>query len=328
MSRPALLGALASRKSPWARIEKSTLYTLGSIALVLVVGSLFTLFTQGTLSFFNPLYILQQMQVASFLGTAATGMMVVILLGHIDLSIPWVITTSAMMATAVGGWAALPVGLAVGALAGFINGLGVAFLRVPSMIFTLGMNTVLQGLMVVFTGGFAPRSEAPHWMEVLAVGKALAVPNPLFVWVAVGLGARFLLTRTALGRYIYAIGNQEQAVYLSGVSTRWVLVAGFVASGVCAAITGMLLAGFSHRAYQAMGDGYLMSAVAAVVIGGTNILGGRGTVLGTVLGTILIVLLQSVLSVMQMPDAGRQVIYGGVIIAMLLVYGREQRHGQ
>ena len=136
----------------------------------------------------------------------------------------------------------------------------------------------------------------------------------------------FLLTKTALGRYIYAVGNQEQAVFLSGVRTQWVLVGGFVASGVCAAVTGMLLAGYSHKAYQAMGDGYLMSAIAAVVIGGTNIMGGRGTYLGTVLGTILIVLLQSVLSIMQMPDAGRQIIYGGVIIAMLLVYGRQEGH--
>jgi len=318
---------MLSMKGRLGRMERSTTYALASIALILVVGSMATLYTEGTLSFLNPLYILRQMQIASLLGTAATGMMIVILLGHIDLSVPWIIATSAMLGTAVGGWWALPVGLAVGAFAGLLNGLGVAFLRVPSMIFTLGMNTVLQGLMVVFTGGFAPRSEAPHWMEILAVGSTLAIPNSVFVWIAVGALAQFLLTRTAMGRYIYAVGNQEQAVYLSGIRTQWVLVGSFVASGVCSAVTGMLLAGFSHKAYQAMGDSYLMSAVAAVVIGGTNIMGGRGTYLGTVLGTILIVLLQSVLSVMQMPDAGRQIIYGGVIIAMLLVYGRQERHG-
>ena len=310
-----------------AATERATWYTLGSIAAVLVVGSIFTLVTQGSLSFLNPVYILQQMRIASFLGIAATGAMIVILLGQIDLSLPWLITTSAMLSVALGGWWALPVGILIGGLAGLINGLGVAFLRVPSMIFTLGMNTVLQGLMVVFTGGFAPRSEAPHWMEVLAIGKTLAIPNSLFVWVVVGGLAVFLLTRTALGRYIYAVGNQERAVFLSGVRTPWVVVAGFVVSGVCSGITGMLLAGFSHKAYQAMGDGYMMSSVAAVVIGGTNIMGGRGTYLGTVLGTILIVLLQSVLSVMQMPDAGRQIIYGGIIIAMLLVYGRQVESG-
>jgi ribose transport system permease protein len=309
-----------------AAMDRATWYTVGSIIVVLVAGSIFTLVTQGSLSFLNPLYILQQLRIASFLGIAATGAMVVILLGQIDLSLPWLISTSAMLSVALGGWLALPAGILIGALAGLINGLGVAFLRVPSMIFTLGMNTVLQGLMVVFTGGFAPRSEAPPWMEVLAIGKTLAIPNSLFVWIVVGALTVFLLNRTALGRYIYAVGNQERAVFLSGVRTPWVVVAGFVVSGVCSGITGMLLAGFSHKAYQAMGDGYMMSSVAAVVIGGTNIMGGRGTYLGTVLGTILIVLLQSVLSVMQMPDAGRQVIYGGIIIAMLLVYGRQSQN--
>jgi ribose transport system permease protein len=305
-------------------LDRPTLYTLLSIALVLVLGSIATLVTQGTLGFLSPGYILQQLRIAAFLGVAASGMMIVILLGQIDLSLPWVLSSSAMLAAGVGGWKALPCALAVGAVAGLFNGLGVAFLRVPSMIFTLGTNAVLQGLMVVYTGGFAPRSEAPRWMEILAVGDTLAIPNPVFVWLLVGAGAAFVLKKTTLGRYIYAVGNREQAVYLSGVRTYLVLLAGFVLSGVCAALTGLLLVGFSHKAYQGMGNEYLLPAIAAVVIGGTNIMGGRGTVLGTVLGTILIVLLQSMLSVLQMPEGGRQIIYGAVIIAMLLVYGREQ----
>jgi ribose transport system permease protein len=95
--------------------------------------------------------------------------------------------------------------------------------------------------------------------------------------------------------------------------------------GLCSALAGVLLAGYSTKAYQGMGDAYLLPAIAAVVIGGTNILGGQGRYLGTVVGAILITLLSSVLSVMQMPEAGRQVIYGAVIIGMLLVYGRSQK---
>ena len=308
------------------KVEKSVWYTLAAIGLILVVGSVYTLSTDGTLSFLMPSYLLQQLKIASFLGVAATGMMLVILLGHIDLSLPWVIAASAMLATALGGWMALPYGLCIGAFVGLLNGLGVAYLRVPSMIFTLGMNTVLKGLMVVFTGGFAPRSEAPHWMEVLAVGDTFGIPHSLFAWMAVGAVAVLILTRTPLGRYIYAVGNQEQAVFLSGVRTQWVIVGAFVLCGTFAAVTGMMLAGFSHKAYQAMGDEYLMPAIAAVIIGGTNILGGRGTYMGTVLGTVTIVLLSNMLSVMQMPEAGRQIIYGTVIIGMLLVYGRQEEH--
>ena len=123
------------------------------------------------------------------------------------------------------------------------------------------------------------------------------------------------------GRYVYAIGNREAAAYLSGVPTRAVLVAAFALCGLCAGLAGVLLAGYSTKAYQGMGDAYLLPSIAAVVIGGTHILGGRGRYAGTVVGTILITLLSSVLSVMQMPEAGRQIIYGLVIIAMLLAYG-------
>jgi ribose transport system permease protein len=297
------------------------------VLVILALGSAYTLATQGSLAFLTPVYLLQQLQVASFLGVVAAGMMVVILLGHIDLSVPWTLAAAAMMATAAGGAAALPVGLGVGLAVGLLNGVGVAYLRVPSMIFTLGVNAMLRGLMVMHTGGFAPQTHATELMTWLATGRVLGLPMALLVWALLSLGMVFLLRRTLFGRYVYAIGNREAAAYLSGVPTRAVLVGAFVLCSVCAALAGVLLAGYSTKAYQGMGDAYLLPAIAAVVIGGTHILGGRGRYAGTVVGTILITLLSSVLSVMQMPEAGRQVIYGLVIIAMLLAYARGQRVG-
>jgi ribose transport system permease protein len=132
----------------------------------------------------------------------------------------------------------------------------------------------------------------------------------------------FLLRRAALGRAIYGIGNSERAAYLSGLPTRRVVLTVFAISGGLAAFGGVLLAGYASKAAQAMGDSYLLPSIAAVVLGGTSILGGRGSYLGTVAGVILITLLQSILSVMQMPEAGRQIIYGVVIVVMLLLYGR------
>ena len=134
-----------------------------------------------------------------------------------------------------------------------------------------------------------------------------------------------ILQRTVLGRFIYALGNKELAAYLAGVNTKGVTVICFALCGLTSGLAGVLLAGYSQKAYQGMGDAYLLPAIAAVVIGGTNILGGRGRYLGTLVGVILIVLLNSVLSIMEMPEAGRQVIYGGVIILMLLVYGRSEQ---
>ena len=275
-------------------------------------------------------YLLTQLQVASFLALMSTGMMLVILLGQIDLSLPWIITVGGMMSTAAAGWGpwghvvAMPVGILCGVVFGMINGIGVAYLRVPSMIFTLGINAVAQGFMIVRTGGAAPQDMAPDSMHDLATGRFVfgLIPNPVWVWVAIGLVTVFLLRRTVFGRAIYAIGNREMAAYLSGISTQRVVFAVFAISGGLAAFAGTLLAGYSTKAYQGMGDPYLLPAIAAVVLGGTSILGGRGTYLGTVAGVILITLLQSILSVIQIEEAFRQLIYGTVIVAMLLLYGR------
>jgi ribose transport system permease protein len=307
------------------RIDPVVLAAFGCIIALLFVGSLYSS------NFLSPDYLLQQLQVASFLGIIAAGLMLVILLGQIDLSIPWVVTIGGMMSTAAAGWGqvgntlAIPFGIACGLCIGLVNGIGVAYLRVPSMIFTLGTNAIAQGLMVVHTSGFAPQERSTATMHLIAVGRSVfGVPNALWVWAVVGLVVVVLLSRTIFGRRVYAIGNRESAVYLSGVDTRRVVIGCFAISGSCSALSGVLLAGYSTHAYQAMGDPYLLPAIAAVVLGGTSILGGRGTFLGTIAGVILITLLQSILSVVQVPEAGRQIIYGFVIVSMLLLYGRER----
>jgi ribose transport system permease protein len=307
------------------RIDPIVIAVSGCIIALLFVGSFYSS------NFLSPEYLLQQLQVASFLGIIASGLMLIILLGQIDLSIPWVVTIGGMMSTTAGGWGqmgtalAIPFGIMCGLCVGLVNGVGVAYLRVPSMIFTLSTNVLAQGLMIVHTSGYAPQDRATATMHLIAVGRSLfGIPNALWVWGAVALIVIILLTRTVLGRRIYAIGNRESAAYLSGVDTRQVILICFAISGSCSALSGVLLAGYSTHAYQAMGDTYLLPAIAAVVLGGTRILGGRGTFLGTIAGVILITLLQSILSVVQMPEAGRQVIYGIVIISMLLVYGRER----
>ncbi len=279
------------------RIDPAIAWAFGCIVLVLLVGSLYSS------SFLSPQYLLQQLKVASFLGVIATGAMIVILLGQIDLSVPWVVAVGGMMATAATGWGpvgevlAIPVGVGSGIALGLISGIGVAFLRIPSMVVTLAMNAVAQGLMIVHTGGFSPQDASSQAMRFIATGETvLGIPNAVLVWAVVGVAAVFLLTRTTFGRTVYAIGNRER------------------------------LAGYASKAAQAMGDPYLLPAIAAVVLGGTSILGGRGNYLGTVAGVILITLLQSILSVMQMPEFGRHVTYGVVIVAMLLIYGRGRRY--
>ncbi|MGE3830876.1 MAG: ABC transporter permease [Parvibaculaceae bacterium] len=308
------------------RVDPAAAAAFVCIIVLLLLGSIYST------NFLSPAYLLQQLKVASFLGVIATGMFLVILLGQIDLSVPWVVSVGGMMAasaTAYGAYGeviAIPFGIFCGLMLGLLNGIGIAYLRIPSMIFTLGVNAVAQGLMVVHTGGFAPQDSASESMRFIATKHTLfGIPNALIVWAIVGGIAVFALSRTTYGRAVYAIGNRERAAYLSGISTQRVVMITFAISGALSAFGGVLLAGYASKAAQAMGDSYLLPAIAAVVLGGTNILGGRGTYLGTIAGVILITLLQSILSVMQMPEWGRQVIYGFVILGMLLIYGRESQ---
>lgn len=306
-----------------SRADPAVVTAFVCIVLLLLLGSVYSR------NFLSPEYLLQQLKVASFLGVIATGMMLVVLLGQIDLSVPWTIAAGAMMACAaaaygpVGTALAIPFGILCGVLVGIVNGIGVAYLRVPSMIITLATNAVVQGLMVVYTGGSSPQDTATPAMRYVATGFTIpGVPNAVIAWALIGFATVFVLTRTGFGRAVYGIGNRERAAYLSGIDTRRVVLAAFAISGGLAAFGGVLLAGYASKAAQSMGDAYLLPSIAAVVLGGTSILGGRGSYLGTVAGVILITLLQSILSVMQMPEAGRQIIYGVVIVAMLLLYGR------
>ena len=317
---------LKTRGFPRIRgVEPAVLIAFGCILLLLVVGAMYSR------NFLSATYLLQQLKVASFLGVIATGTMMVILLGQIDLSVPWVVTAGAMMACAAASFGplgvalAVPVGILCGALIGLVNGFATAYLRIPSMIVTLATNAVTQGLMVVYTGGFSPQDSATPAMRWLATGELIpAVPNGVLVWLFIAIAAVYLLNRTTFGRSIYAIGNRERAAYLSGIDTRRVVMLTFVLAGALSAFGGVLLAGYASKAAQSMGDAYLLPAIAAVVLGGTHVLGGRGSYLGTVAGVVLITLLQSILSVMQIEEAGRQLIFGAVIVAMLLLYGRQK----
>ncbi len=310
------------------RLNVPVVTAFGCIVILLALGSLYSP------NFLSPEYLLQQLKVGSFLGIIATGMMLVILLGQIDLSVPWTVTLGAMMGCAAvsygpaGEALAIPFGILCGLGIGLVNGFAVAYLRIPSMIITLAINAVAQGLLVAYTGGFAPQDSASAAMKWLASASTLGIPHAVIVWIVTGAIAVFVLSRTSFGRAVYGIGNKESAAYLSGVPTQRVVMAAFALCGGLSAFGGVLLAGYAGKAAQSMGDAYLLPAIAAVVLGGTSILGGRGSYLGTIAGAILITLLQSILSVMQIAEFGRQIIYGVIIVAMLLLYGATRRCGR
>ncbi|MEP3779878.1 MAG: ABC transporter permease [Shimia thalassica] len=277
-------------------------------------------------------YLTQQLQISAFLGLLALGATLVILLGHIDLSVPWILGGAAIVSTSLAGTGdplltalAIPLALLFGAVVGIINGVGVAILRIPSMVWTLAVNSMLLGVAVLNTGGFNPKGEASETMVWLATGNIAGIPAAFIVWMTTAGAMALLLKRSGFGRYLSSIGYNEKATFLSGVSTPSVIFAAFAIAGVCSAFGGVLLAGYANQAYQSMGDPFLLPTIAAVVIGGTSILGGRGSLVGTIGGVLFITLLTSILSVMQISDAWRNIIFGVIILAMLLLQTLRKR---
>ncbi|MEQ8677130.1 MAG: ABC transporter permease [Aggregatilineales bacterium] len=310
-----------------ARDERSVVISYSMIILIIIAGATFI-----TPNFASPNFLTQQLRIASFLGIIAAGQMAVILTGNIDLSIPWTLNLAAVVATSVAAGQnenlAFGVGaaIAIGLIVGLVNGVGVAYLRIPSMVLTLGVNAVLKGITVVYTGSAPQFQQTPEILSKVATEILFGfLPFAVIIWALVSLLQYLVLSRSGLGRKTYAVGNNEIASYLSGVKTPRVLIMVFVLSGVLNALAGLMLAGNAGRSFNEMGDPYLLPAIAAVVVGGTSILGGSGKYVGTIAGVIIIRLLDGALNIVQVSPAAKDVTFGLVILAMLFLYGRAEK---
>ncbi len=177
----------------------------------------------------------------------------------------------------------------------------------------------MQGATLVYTHAQPPKVDVPPFVRALGAGNLWGIPVPLMVWIVAAIFALVVLHQTRFGRYLYAIGNNESALFLSGVDSRKVYLGAYAISGFCAALAGIMLTGYSSQTYLGMGSDYLLVPVAAVIIGGTNIMGGSGGYLGSISGAMIVVLLQSVLSTVQIQEAGKNIIFGSIIIILLLL---------
>ncbi len=316
----------------WQRLSRSERGTLLAYVAVIVLFILGGIYRPGFLRLDN---IGQLLLIASFVGLVAAGQTFVILIGGIDLSVPWVLNAMAVLLTTVSlgldskAWWVVPLTLVLGAAIGMVNGLGIVFFDIPPVVMTLGMNGIMQGLVLGMTGGFtcaACNSVAPPSVQTAFTGQLLlGLPNGLLVWIIVAVLVGVLLSRTTLGRRIYALGNNATATYLAGVNVRAVTLIVYSLGGLFASIAGIALAAFGQQATLGMGDPYLFDSIAAVVIGGTSILGGRGNYWGTIAGAIFLVVLRAVLQEYNISEAGRSIATGVVILIALLLYGREAR---
>ena len=256
------------------------------------------------------------------------GQTFVILSGGVDLSIPWVLNGAAVLLTI---WAngsnaktlwLFPVLLRGRRARRPVNGIGVAFLRIPPIIMTLGMSSMVEGALLLYTNG-GSGGNAPTADVYLATHRWGPVPVVGLVWVAVLIVATVVLSATPFGRRLYATGLNRRVAEFAGVNVRGVTVSVYVISGVAAALAGIVLAGYVGESYLGMGDPYLFASVAAVAIGGASILGGTGNYIGTTAGALVLAVLAAILPILGFTQATLEIVYGCVIlVAVSLSSGR------
>ncbi len=297
---------------------KYTLPAYVGLVLVLVATQVVNGNALTNPGFFNSLVVL-----SSFLAILALGQGTAILTGGLDLSLPWMISlTGIVVAGLVGGsdqaalWA-VPLGLGLGTALGAVNGLGIVLFGLPPIVMTLAMNGILQGAALVYSGG-TPSGFASPGMRWVMTGQFLGATPVVWGVLAFALAAAILLGRTVFGRRVYAIGNSPLAARFSGVGVGGTLIGVYALSGFCAALVGILLASFSGQASLGMGDEYLLPSIAAVVVGGSLITGGRGRYPGMLGGVLLLTALSTLLAGTMLPHAVRDIIFGLVVLGAVL----------
>jgi ribose transport system permease protein len=295
-----LLFGVTALMMPLSRLASPSLGSWNTVSAILVISSMLTLvgFGQG----------------------------LVILVGELDLSIASVISLSGVLTTAWLG--ASPTIfkiveiLAIAALVGLLNGLGVTLLKVPSFIMTLGSQLIVAGIALGYTKGTVPGT-TPDLLGNLMLGKVLGVPTPILLLIGIAAAGFVIQRYTVFGRRLYAVGSNRATAAIAGVRVGRVVTGAFVASSLCAALTGMLLVGYGGGATLGMGDAYFLPSIAVVVVGGSSILGGRGNYLGTVAAAIFLQTISTLIQAMGISQGWQTFIYGFLIIAVVGLLKRE-----
>ena len=265
---------------------------------------------------------------ATPLAILAAAQTLVMLTGGIDLSVATVASMAAYLAAtqyrSTGEPVAVAIGIGAALLVGIVNGIGIAAFRVQPLIMTLATGLVTAGFLTVYqTATVATASSAPPFIAWIGGGISFGfVPNSLLIFVPLAALVLFLLRRTGFGRLLYAIGDNAVASRLAGVRVWQVQLAVYIVSSLLAGIAGLIISALAGSTTQGIADPFLLPSVAAVVIGGTSIFGGRGGYTGSIVGAVILTILVSLLTVLDAPFAVRQIIYGLIILAVAAAYTR------
>jgi len=287
------------------------------LALIVIVLSVIT---NDFLTVSNIFNVLRQISINALI---AFGMTFVILTGGIDLSVGSILALSSaisagLMAGGMDTWLAILIGLLAGAVMGAINGVVIAKGRVAPFIATLATMTIFRGLTLVYTQG-RPITGLNSDFAILGKGFFLEIPMPV-IWMLISFAILyFILRHTTFGRHVYALGSNEEATRLSGISTSKVKVMVYAISGLFAAISGVILTSRLNSAQPTAGTSYELDAIAAVVLGGTSLSGGNGWIVGTLIGAMIIGVLDNGLNLLNVSSFYQSVVKGAVILLAVLI---------
>ncbi|AHF16863.1 ABC transporter permease [Niabella soli] len=310
---------------------KQRIKSLQSLIALVVLCILLSVLTDKFFTADNGLNILRQTAVNI---CVATGMTLVVLTAGIDLSVGSVLALCGAIAAGLlkNGWTfpsgdmyvgftifgVLLAAVLVGSVLGWFNGFVITKFKVPPFVATLAMLTIARGLTMLYTKG-QPISNLGPKFAFIGAGSFLGIPVPVWIALLVVLLAAFITKQTRLGRYIYAIGGNETAAKFSGINIPKVVIMVYALAGMMAAVGGIIVTSRLDSAQPNAGVSYELDAIAAVVIGGTSLSGGRGTVWGTVMGAIIIGVLNNGLVLLNVSPFWQQVVKGGVILLAVII---------
>jgi ribose transport system permease protein len=298
--------------------------------LFLLVIALFLLGQIVSRGFLGYQHIGDILRAASFLGIVAIGQTLVVLTAGIDLSVgPLITMGNVFICILMNGldsnnlWA-IAVLILLGLVFGTISGLGVAYLRISPLVMTLAVGSLVTGITLIYSKG-APKGFSSPILREIGVGYVLnTIPIIVVIWIVLSAVTIALLNFSVYGRKLMYAGANANTASLSGINVRLVKTIAYAISGVSAVLSGIFMAGYTQTAFLGIGNQYTLWSITAVVIGGTSLTGGKGGYSGTIAGAIILILIGSILTLLHIPEAGRRIAEGLIILVMITIYFRKR----
>lgn len=309
------------QETAFKRFLRENLQSISIFGVLLGVCLFFTLMTTSFLTPSNTINILVQIAPNIIVGVVMTY---VITTGGIDLSVGSILAlasalTATLLASGTGSLATLIIVLAVGLLAGLLNGYVVAYHNIPPLIVTLAGMMYIRGFALLITGGYSVAIMSDHWLVNIGQGSFIGIPVPVIISIIIVIIGAIALRRTRYGTYVTGIGANEESVRRSGVNTKRVKIITYMLSGSSASLAGLIIASRLGTGSSNIGNMFELDVIAAVVLGGTALFGGAGTIFGTIIGVALIGIIQNGLTLMHVSPYIIQIVEGLVLLLAVII---------